>query len=255
MARLKPESEQFMDQFIKRLDEARASKAKRSETKTSQKAEIMKILIQSQIKQKEAEHASGLKMKEEEAKLATPKQNTPEQRYLMRRFREENPLAAMGVPEEGQAPITTPKGEETQGISYPSSEVTQDKGGVLQSQPIGKGRQASMLLQKVDQMQAQGKRVHPAILKVANLMRQELGRTQNLKKNKAELSQMQTRLSALNTEIRKAEKEYEAEEYIAGLKEERDILNDRIKGPLGTGEAATVTDETAEDDFRQKWGI
>ena len=127
---------------------------------------IFKMLLQSKIRQLESAQKS--KLKEGAERTKNPQKYTPEQQYLRRRLAEENPFAAMMVPEAGQAPITTESGQQAQGISYPKEEVVKS-GGLFKPIPVGKDRQRELLSQKVEQMQAQGKRVHPAVLKLLKL--------------------------------------------------------------------------------------
>lgn len=196
--------------------------SKKRESELKIKTELMKFKLQHEMRMYEAK---------EKDRISKPERYTPEQEYLKNRFMEENPLAQMMVPEEGQ---------DMTGVTFPASEVQRSKEGTLSTQPINQDRQASLLLAKVDQMLSEGKRPHPMVMKIAKKMSDYLelkGTTQGkLESSKEYVNILQKRLDSLTNNAPNDEKEMES------WKQEKDYLNTRIRRLLGA-EGSAITEE------------
>lgn len=134
---------------------------KRKAAETQLKVELAKEVFKSKLRQQENNAKSSQTLMTNLVQNASknPERYTPEQSYLRRRAMEENPLMAMSVPEEGQSM--------DQGIRYPTEEVgpPDSKTGLYSApRPISPERQTQLLQYKVDQMIAEGKKPHPAVL-------------------------------------------------------------------------------------------
>jgi len=144
---------------------------KRQDANNALKAEVAKVQLQSKIRQQEQLALSRQKMvdsmiqQNQKDRFMNPQKYTPEQEYLRRRAMEQNPLMSMNVPEEGQ--------DMSQGITFPSQEVgNPNKQGIYQPpQELSPERKTQLLRYKVDQMIAQGRKPHPAVLSL--LQKQE----------------------------------------------------------------------------------
>ena len=93
---------------------------KKKEAEMKVRQAIDKMRLASQIRVQEA----GVKQQQSQ----TIKQNDPVQQYLRKRYAEENRIAAMDIPEEGEK---NEKGEDKNEVEFPASEVKQDSGGKM----------------------------------------------------------------------------------------------------------------------------
>lgn len=145
---------------------------KRQAAQNELKLEIAKHYITKQIdhQNKLEEMKAEQGFKNQQAQIDNPQRYTPEQAYLKRRYMEENPLAQMSLPEEGDVQAGQPIG-----ITQPKDEIVRDpKTQTFSQQPITQDRQAQLLISKVDQMVAQGRKPHPAVMRIADLARENL---------------------------------------------------------------------------------
>jgi hypothetical protein len=149
---------------------------KRKQAENTLKSEVLKYRIQSQMRRQEQREArrdnleAGLIQTGMKDRIQNPQRYTPEQDYLRRRYLEENPLAAMSIPEEQD--VQPGQGF---GIQMPKDEIVRDdKSGTLSVSPISQDRQAQLLTTKVDQMLAQGKKPHPVIMALADKARETM---------------------------------------------------------------------------------
>lgn len=147
--------------------------AKRQDANNKLKAEILKMRLESKMRQQESQAKTqslmrtALATKMMQNRMQNPQQYTPEQLYLRRRAMEENPLMAMVVPEDGQ---------NFQGITFPQNEVIRDpKTNVYSEQSITQERQTQLLSKVVETMLAQGRKPHPAVMAILEKQKQYLG--------------------------------------------------------------------------------
>lgn len=168
---------------------------KRKEAENKLKLEIVKEGIKSKMRQRENAAKVGQQavMGLMEERINNPQKYTPEQSYLRRRALEENPLMAMSVPEEGQ--------DMGQGIQFPTEEVgAPDKQGMYQPpQRITPERQTQLLQYKVDQMIAQGRRPHPAVMSLLQKQKDFLAQKQTQEMSKEERLLRGQNLQSLRT--------------------------------------------------------
>lgn len=141
--------------LVKVIDAA----GKKKEAENKFRTEVAKARIQSALRRQERKAAirENAGVRAQQDLVTNPQRYTPEQAYLRRRFLEQNPLAAMSVPEEGQ---------EMKGVTYPSEEVVKQKDGTFAVSPLAPERQTQLLSTLVQKMVAQGKKPHPAIMKL-----------------------------------------------------------------------------------------
>jgi hypothetical protein len=158
--------------LVKIIEAAGKRKAAENQFKT----ELMKLKVQSEFRKQEKlaaskqDFAMNLVKEQAQERMKNPQQYSPEQQYLRRRFMQENPLASLSIPEEGDV-----QPGQGLGIGFPKDEVVQDpKTKMLSAQPLTGDRQAQLLTTRVDQMLAEGKKPHPAILAIAQKMRDNM---------------------------------------------------------------------------------
>lgn len=156
--------------IVKILEAAHA----RQTAENALKLEVYKAQVASVLKRQEQsaqiqeQSQASRETDRQKNMMENPQMFTPEQQYLRRRFQEENPLSALNIPEEGSVPAGQPVG-----MNMPQEEVVRDeKTKTFRAQPINEDRQADLVLEKVDQMLKEGKKPHPAIMMIADKMRE-----------------------------------------------------------------------------------
>lgn len=221
--------------YLVKLVEA-AGKKKEAENKF--RTEVAKARIQSALRKQERKAAiqeTG-RMKAGQDMVTNPQRYTPEQAYLRRRFLEQNPLAAMSIPEEGQ---------EMNGIQYPSEEVIKQKDGTFATAPLAPERKTQLLSELVKRMTAAGKKPHPAILNLLQTQMASAGaqfdpstgqtvpgskaRTTEVGNKQKEIDDVQGRLNFLQRAVAAGVPNDQKEK----VRSEIEILNQRMKSLLG----------------------
>ena len=227
------------------------------------KNEIRKLQIQSHMRQQEKFNAmkSQMIVTALKERMQKPQNFTPEQEYLKKRFMEENPIAAMALPEEGQ---------EMTGVSFPDSVSRPDDKGMYQmkSPATDPKLQVQMLDAKVAEMQNQGKKVHPAILSLLSRMKKNMPEFEGREKNKdgiaydpetgkpidisgklgkkGTLSDYQRRLDYLSDPMNEPEEgtpEYES------ITKEKNFIQNKIRELTGFTASQKDRDLITDDDF------
>lgn len=128
---------------------------------------MVRAFYEARLKKKEADFklkqslqkmAFSQKLKEfSEGKKQQAKVMSPEQQFLRRRFEEENPIAAMEIPEEGS---------DSQEVSFPATKVEPSSGGMMKEVNIPKEKQPLMFMTAYNKMIAAGKKPSPLATKI-----------------------------------------------------------------------------------------
>ena len=100
--------------------------------------------------------AAAIRTKEHGAKQAM-KTMTPEQKYLRRRYMEENPLSDMKIPEQG---------DESNEVTFPATKAEPGAGGMMKETAIPKEKQGLMFMTAYNKMKEQGKTPSPLATKI-----------------------------------------------------------------------------------------
>lgn len=185
----------YENNIVKIIEAAGKRRQARQQAENEFKVEILKEAIKQKIQSQRSMQEARQKFQLEEQKNRSlkPQNYTPEQMYLRRRALEENPLAQLNFPEEGQV-----QPGQNFAITYPKDEVTYDKTqDRFNLAPISEDRKAQMLITKVDQMLAQGRKPHPAVLNIANRLRDHLKQKAEMTTTKEERLTKQNNLNNL----------------------------------------------------------
>lgn len=222
--------------LVKVIDAA----GKKKEAENKFRTEVAKARIQSALRRQERKAAirENAGVRAQQDLVTNPQRYTPEQAYLRRRFLEQNPLAAMSVPEEGQ---------EMNGVTYPSEEVVKQKDGTFAVSPLAPERQTQLLSTLVQKMVAQGKKPHPAIMKLLQTKMSaspdagydpatgmtvpgSKARAAETEEKRKEIDDVQSRLNFLQ----RASMDYTTPKaQKAKIAAEIEVLNEKMKGLLG----------------------
>jgi len=130
------------DPRVRALVKIIEAKGKKAQADNKLRTEILKLKAASQIRMQEAQTKERMKFQ------------SPEQQYLQRRFREQNPLAELYIPEEGAEDLT---------VSFPSSKVEPGPNGQLREMPIPASKEPIMFITKYNKMLEEGKTPHPSM--------------------------------------------------------------------------------------------
>ena len=127
------------------IDAYSEGKVAKYKTDTKLRAEIEKIKLQSQVRGKEEVGKRKMDML------------TPDKLYLLRRFKEENPLADVKIPEEGDTSST---------IEFPATKVEPGADGKLREKTLSEKQKQMMFMTVYDKMKAAGKKPSPLADKI-----------------------------------------------------------------------------------------